>query len=83
MLALVGHLDHVRDDQLGHDLEDNVACELLCRAALCDEAKRMFQELNQTLAWLDGHLLLLGLLLTLLLDLNSLLERLLLAKVQR
>ena len=42
----------------------------------------MFQELYQTLAWLDGHLLLLGLLLTLLLDLNSLLERLLLAKVQ-
>ena len=41
----------------------------------------MFQELNQTLAWLYGHFLLLGLLLTLLFDLDSLLERLLLAKV--
>ena len=38
VLALVCHLNHVRDDQLGHDLEDNVACELLCRAALRNEA---------------------------------------------
>jgi hypothetical protein len=39
MLAFVGHVDHVRDDQLGHDLENHLEVKLFRRTALRNEAK--------------------------------------------
>ena len=39
VLALICHVDHVSDDQLGHDLKNHLTGQLLGRAAFGDEAQ--------------------------------------------
>lgn len=82
MLALIGHLDHVGDDQLGQDLEDHVTCQLLGSAALRDEAQRMLEELYESLTRVNTLGLLLELFGDRVLSLDSDIEGLALTEVE-
>lgn len=53
MFALICHVDHVSDDQLGHDLKNHLTGQFFGRAAFGNEAQRVLEELDETLARLD------------------------------
>ena len=53
VLALISHLDHVSDNQLGQDLKDHVCSQLFSCASLRNEGKRVHQQLDHALTWVD------------------------------
>ena len=53
MLLVTCQVDHVSDDELGHDLDHIFGCELALGATLGQEAKSVLEKQDESLIWVD------------------------------